>query len=59
MILDAVLPSSQHYKVRIKGKLEQSRELSRAFPYTGAVAIEKGAFILLLTKVTNFTLLPQ
>ncbi len=26
MVLDAVLLNSQHYKVRIKGKVEQSRE---------------------------------
>ena len=25
IILDASLPSTQHYKVRIKGKVEQSR----------------------------------
>ena len=26
MVLDAVLLSTQHYKVKIKGKVEQSRE---------------------------------
>ena len=26
MVLDAVLINTQHYKVRIKGKVEQSRE---------------------------------
>ena len=26
MVLDAVLLNTQHYKVRIKGKMEQSRE---------------------------------
>ena len=25
---------TQHYKVRIKGKVEQSREMSSALPYT-------------------------
>ena len=34
MVLDAALLSTQHYKVRIKGKVEQSKELSRALPYT-------------------------
>ena len=28
MVLDAALLSTQHYKVRIKGKVEQSREWS-------------------------------
>ena len=34
MVLDAALLNSQHYKVRIKGKVEQSRERSSAFLYT-------------------------
>ena len=34
MVLDASLLNSQHYKVRIKGKVEQSREWSSALPYT-------------------------
>ena len=34
MVLDAVLLNTQHYKVRIKDKVEQSREWSSAFPYT-------------------------
>ena len=34
MVLDAPLLNTQHYKVRIKGKVEQSRELSSALPYT-------------------------
>ena len=29
-----VLDASSHYKVRIKGKVEQSMERSTAFPYT-------------------------
>ena len=33
MVLDAALLSAQHYKVRIKGKVEQSREWSSALPY--------------------------
>ena len=34
MVLDAALFNTQHYKVRIKGKVEQSRERSNALPYT-------------------------
>ena len=58
IVLDATLLSTRHYKVRIKGKVEQSREWSSALPYNlGVVAIEKGAFGSPLSKVTNFTLL--
>ena len=34
MALDATLLNTQHYKVRIKGKVEQSREWSSTLPYT-------------------------
>ena len=34
MVLDATLLNTQHYKIRIKGKVEQSRERSCALPYT-------------------------
>ena len=34
MVLDASLLNTQQYKVRIKGKVEQSRERSSALPYT-------------------------
>ena len=34
MVRDATLLNTQHYKVRIKGQVEQSRERSSAFPYT-------------------------
>ena len=34
MVLDAPLLNTQHCKVRIKGKVEQSRERSSALPYT-------------------------
>ena len=33
MVFDAALLNTQHYKVRIKGKVEQSRELSSALLY--------------------------
>ena len=34
MVLEAALLHTQLYKVRIKGKVEQSRESSSALPYT-------------------------
>ena len=34
MVLDSTLLNTQHYKVRIKGKMEQFREWSSALPYT-------------------------
>ena len=34
MVLDISLLNTQQYKVRIKGKVEQSRERSSALPYT-------------------------
>ena len=34
MVLDTALLNTQRYKVRIKGKVEQSRERSSALPYT-------------------------
>ena len=33
MVLDASLLNTQHYKVQIKDKVEQSREKSSALPY--------------------------
>ena len=34
MVLDTSLLNTQQYKVRTKGKVEQSRERSSALPYT-------------------------
>ena len=34
MVLDASLLNTQQYKLRIKGKVDQSRERSTALPYT-------------------------
>ena len=58
MVLHATLLSTQHYKVWMKGKMEQSWEWSNALPFTlCVVAIVKGAFRSPSTKVTNnFTL---
>ena len=58
MELDTTLLNTQHYKVRFKGKVEQSREWSSAPPlHLGVVAIEKGAFGSPSTMVANFTYL--
>ena len=55
IVLDAALLSTQHYKVRVKGKVEQFWERSSTPLHLRVVAIEKGALGLPLTKVTNFT----
>ena len=58
MVLDINLLNTQHYKVRIKGKMEQSEGRSSALPlHLGVVAIEKGAFRSPSTTVANFTYL--
>ena len=46
MVLDAALLYTQHFKVSIKAKVEQSREWSSAL--LGVVHIEKGAFRAIL-----------
>ena len=56
MVPDTSLLNTQQYKVRIKGKVEQSRERSKRPPlHLGVVAIEKRAFWSLSTTVANFT----
>ena len=57
MVLDTSLLNTQQYKVRVKGKVEQSRERSSTLLYFGVVAIEKGAFWSSSTTVTNITFL--
>ena len=52
MVLYAFLLNTQHYKVRIKGKVDQSREWNWAL---GVVAFEKGTFWPPSTKVANLT----
>ena len=37
MILDTSLPNTRQYKIRIKGKVEQSRERSSTLPYTSVL----------------------
>ena len=56
MRLDTFLLNTQQYKVRIKGKVKQSRERCTAL-HLGVVAIEKGAFWLPSTMVANLTYL--
>ena len=41
MVLDSSLLNTQHYKVRIKGKVEQSREWSSALPFTLVLKLMK------------------
>ena len=41
MVLDAALLNTQHYKVRTKGKVEQSREWSSTLPYTSVLQLLK------------------
>ena len=53
MVLDASLLNTQHYKVRIKGKVEQSREGAASSPTIWC--IEEGAFASPSTMVANFT----
>ena len=54
MVLDATLLNSQHYKVRIKGKVEQYQGKEQCPSlHLCVVAIEKGAFRIPWTKVTN------
>ena len=51
MVLDASLLNIQHYKVRIKVKVEQFRELSCTLPlHLDVVATKKGVFRSPLTK---------
>ena len=52
MVLDAALLNTYHYKVRIKGKVEQPREWSSALPqHPGVVAIEKESLWVTLDQL--------
>ena len=47
MVLDTALLSTEHYKVRVTGKVEQSKEKKyRPLLYLGVVAFEKGSLWL-------------
>ena len=54
-VLDTSLLNTQHYKVRIKGKVGQSWKRSSAPLHFCVVAIEKGAFWSPSTKIANYT----
>ena len=54
MILDASLLNTQHYKVRIKSKVKQSREWSSFLLHLGVVSMEKDAYWLPTTTAANF-----
>ena len=49
MVLDTSLLNTQQYKVHIKGKVEQSRERSRALPYACSSYWKE------ILQVANFT----
>ena len=55
MVLDTSLINTQQYKVRIEGKVEQSRQGKEYRPplHFSIVAIEKGAFGSPSTTVAN------
>ena len=46
MVLDAALLNNQHYKVSIKGQVEQSRERSRALPTPQCSSYWKGSLLV-------------
>ena len=59
MVLDATLLNTQYYKVRIKGKVEQSRGRSSALPYifrkgSLRVTLEYGRQLYLLINKMSF-----
>ena len=57
MVLDTSLLNTQHYKVCIKGKVEQAIPGMELHPplHLSIIAIEKGAFVSRLAKAANFT----
>ena len=57
MVLDASLVNTQHYKVRIKGKVEQSWEGVAPSPTPWCSSYRKGSLRSPSTMVANFTLL--
>ena len=56
MVLVTSLLNTEHYKVWVEGKVEQSRKWGHAFLlHLGVVAIEEGAFESPSTKIADFT----
>ena len=54
-LFDAALLDTQHYKVRIKGKVKQSKEKSSTPLHFGVVVKEKETFGSPPITVPNFT----
>ena len=54
IVLDATLLDTRYYKVRIKGKVNESREWSNSPLHPDVVAIKKGAFGSPSTKIASF-----
>ena len=48
IVFDASLLNTQHYKVRIKGKVEQSRERRSALSYTFGSSCQKGSLRVII-----------
>ena len=55
MVLDTALLNTQQYKIRIKGKVEQSREKSCALPYTKCSSYLKGILLVALDYGRHLT----
>ena len=53
MVLDTSLFNTQHYKVRIEGKVEQTRERSSALPTPRCSSYGKGSLQVALTFTTH------
>ena len=61
MALDTSLVNTQQYKVRIKGKVEESRERSKALPFTsvywkGSILVAFDYFYFTYMEYTNILL---
>ena len=54
MVLDTYLINTQQYKVRIKGKVEQSGERSSTLPYTWCSSYWKGSLVVALDSGRQF-----
>ena len=55
MVYDTSMLNTQHYKVHIKSKVDQSREWSNVLPlHLSVVALEKGAFRLLSPTISLY-----
>ena len=57
VVPDTSLRNTQQYKVRIKGKVEQSRERSNALPYTKLALDNRMCWYFHKTQPTNHSVL--